>query len=258
MRPQLIVTASGCMFLIAALLAPAASAQPLGTFRWQMQPHCNVVSFLITQYGGVYTLDGTDDQCGAAKAASAIGTAFANLDGTIGLGFNIVLSPSGRSVHVSAQLSLPSASGTWTDSLGNAGTFTLTPGPGAGGTPRPLLQRARSGQTMSGQITVRYPANTSFTLGGGSYTNPLPVTAPQPTLEVLPEGTPSSATCPGIGQATPGRLCIYSYNTQNIGTVLNSGGNDGVNRQFGFSLDIFPTAAASPGFFLANWAYQVP
>ena len=56
-------------------LAAPASAQPLGSYRWQLQPYCNVVSLAVTQNGGIYTLDGTDDQCGSAPAA-ATGEAF--------------------------------------------------------------------------------------------------------------------------------------------------------------------------------------
>lgn len=46
-------------------LAVPATAQPLGTFRWQLQPYCNVLTLNVVQ-GGVYTLDGTDDRCGAS------------------------------------------------------------------------------------------------------------------------------------------------------------------------------------------------
>ena len=65
---------SGALAL--ALLAARADAQPLGTFRWQLQPHCNVLSLTVTQVEGVYRLEGTDDQCGAGRArASVLGLA---------------------------------------------------------------------------------------------------------------------------------------------------------------------------------------
>ena len=57
----------------------SVSAQPLGVFRWQLQPYCNVVSLTITQSGGIYTLDGTDDQCGTAPAG-VTGDAFVRPD----------------------------------------------------------------------------------------------------------------------------------------------------------------------------------
>ncbi len=117
----------------------AAQAQPVGTFRWQLRPFCNVVTVAITQNGAVYRLEGTDDQCGnGADAASVTGTAFPNADGTIGFGLNIVTAPGGRPVNVDAEITLGTFSGTWRDSAGSAGTFALTPGAGNGGAARPL------------------------------------------------------------------------------------------------------------------------
>jgi hypothetical protein len=52
------------------LAASLAEAQPLSTFRWQLQPYCNVVTVNVTQQGAVYTMDGYDDQCGAARRSS--------------------------------------------------------------------------------------------------------------------------------------------------------------------------------------------
>ena len=47
----------------------SALAQPIGTFQWQLQPYCNALTVTVVQSGGVYTLDGFDDQCGAAVRA---------------------------------------------------------------------------------------------------------------------------------------------------------------------------------------------
>ena len=127
------------MLTIGALLAAPSltAAQPLGTFRWQLQPFCNVVTLAVTQNGGVYRLEGTDDQCGnGADQTSAIGMAFLNPDGTIGFGFHVV-TPGGQPVHVESRLTLPSLNGTWRDSAGNAGTFAFTAGSGSGGGARP-------------------------------------------------------------------------------------------------------------------------
>jgi hypothetical protein len=119
-------------------LTGAAHAQSLGTFRWQLQPFCNVVTLAVTQNGGVFRLEGTDDQCGAgADLVSVIGTAFQNPDGTIGFGLNIVGTP-GVAVPVEVAITVPSLSGTWRDGAGNTGGFVLTPGAGTGGSPRPL------------------------------------------------------------------------------------------------------------------------
>lgn len=114
-----------------------AEAQSLGTFQWQLQPYCNLVSVTVTQNGGLYTLDGYDDQCGAPTRASVVGTAVPNPNGTITLGFTIVTTPDGTPVHVQTALSLATLGGPWSDSAGHTGTLVFTPGAGTGGAPRP-------------------------------------------------------------------------------------------------------------------------
>ena len=117
--------------------AARAEAQSLGTFQWQLQPYCNLVSVTVTQNGGLYTLDGYDDQCGAPTRASVVGTAIPNPNGTITLGFTIVTTPDGTPVHVQTALSLATLGGPWSDSAGHTGTLVFTPGAGTGGAPRP-------------------------------------------------------------------------------------------------------------------------
>ncbi len=130
---------SGGALAMCVVLANAAAAQPLGTFRWQLQPFCNVVTVAITQNGAVYRLEGTDDQCGASGgAASVTGTAFPNADGTIGFGLNVVTAPGGRPLHVDAKITAGTFNGSWRDSEGATGNYVLTPGAGSGGSPRPL------------------------------------------------------------------------------------------------------------------------
>ncbi len=127
--------------LVGSVMAGAAGAeaQTVGTFRWQLQPYCNVVTLAVSQVGGVYRLEGTDDQCGnGSDKASAVGTAFPNPDGTIGFGLTIVATPGGVPVHVDAALAPGGFDGTWKDSAGNSGAFRFTPGAGNGGAARPL------------------------------------------------------------------------------------------------------------------------
>lgn len=119
------------------MLSTAAAAQSLGTFRWQLQPFCNVVTVQVTQVAGVYRIEGTDDQCGAETVAPVVGVAALNPTGSITLGLNQVTTPAGVPVHVNAVVTLPGASGTWRDSAGNAGAFVLTPGVGIAGPVRP-------------------------------------------------------------------------------------------------------------------------
>lgn len=134
-RPVVVPILAAALALMAA--APAARAQTVGTFRWQLQPYCNVVTVTVTQVGGVYTLSGTDDQCGAATLAAAAGTAFPNPNGTIGFGFSLVATPGGSPLHVDAALALSTLGGTWRDSAGRSGAFVFTPGAGTGGAPLP-------------------------------------------------------------------------------------------------------------------------
>jgi hypothetical protein len=115
-----------------------ALAQPIGTFRWQLHPYCNVVSLTVTQNAAVYALGGFDELCGAGQNASVVGTAFLNPDGSVGMGLTTVIAPGGAPVHIDARISLASLGGTWRDSTGNTGALVFTPGAGTGGSPRPV------------------------------------------------------------------------------------------------------------------------
>ena len=114
------------------LLTPVhAAAQVLGTFSWQMLPYCNVVSLTLVSTPAGFTLQGTDDQCGAVNKAGAFGIASFNASGNVTVNFSIVTAPGGKPVHVSAIVSPATGGGNWTDSVGNTGTFVLfgtTPG----------------------------------------------------------------------------------------------------------------------------------
>ncbi len=112
-------------------------APSLGTFRWQLQPFCNVVTVSVVQQSGIYTLDGYDDQCGAPQRAPLVGLATPNPDGTIGFGLHVVTVPGGRGVQIDARITLAALGGSWSDSAGNAGAFAF--GASTGGSPRPAL-----------------------------------------------------------------------------------------------------------------------
>ena len=149
-----------------------ATAQPLGTFRWQLQPFCKSWSVAITQNGAVYRLEGTDDQCGnGADAASVTGTAFPNADGTIGFGLNIVTAPGGRPVHVDAEISLGTFSGTWRDSAGATGAFAFTPGAGNGGS-------RTTAALIAGAVDDRPEADGAFVAGGVQGVGSIPASGP--------------------------------------------------------------------------------
>lgn len=145
-----LVRPSSLVFAAVLTAGPAVlSAQPIGTFSWQMTPHCNVLTVTVIQSGGVYTLDGHDGLCGAARRAQIGGVATPNPDGTIGLGFDIVGAVPGESTHVSAVIDLATLSGTWIDSGGATGNFLFN-GPG-GGVPRSTgeLRLSRHGNTQA-------------------------------------------------------------------------------------------------------------
>ncbi len=153
------------LFLL-CISASSASAQTVGTFRWQLQPWCNVVTLTVTQAGSVYQLDGWDDQCGGDRA-SVVGTAFLNPDGTIGFGLNIVTTPGGRPVTVDAEITLGTLSGSWRDSTGSTGQFVLTPGAIVPGSPRPA---APSNTTISDRLVVAGTYESGGTPVGGAGT----------------------------------------------------------------------------------------
>lgn len=127
-----------CLLAVMAgvMAARPATAQVIGTFRWQLLPYCNVVSLAVTQQGAQYLLDGTDDQCGAG-AAAVRGLGFLNPNGTVGFGFTILTTPGGLPVHVDTTLNLPSLGGTWRDSDGRTGPILFLTGAPAAGAPRP-------------------------------------------------------------------------------------------------------------------------
>ncbi len=138
-----LVVFAGAAAVLGVLSSAPAQAQSIGTLTWQLQPYCNRVTLTITQNGGIYTLDGFDDQCGAAQRAPLVGIATPNPDGSIGFGLNIVTVPSGLSVHVESRVSLGTLGGLWTDSAGNSGTLVFN-GAAAGA--------ARPAPTVSGTV----------------------------------------------------------------------------------------------------------
>lgn len=120
-----------------ALLPALASAQTLGTFRWNTAPYCNVLTVTVTQVGSAYTIDGFEEQCGGNPRLPLYGIAVPQPNGTVTLGLSVVQSPGDPDpVNLEAIVSLATFNGTWRDSAGNNGNFTFNPG-GVSGGPRP-------------------------------------------------------------------------------------------------------------------------
>jgi hypothetical protein len=133
----------------------------------------------------------------------------------------------------------------------------------------PLLttqKAAKSGQTFAGQLDafVSDDAGDNWTLAGASYALPLPAGTSSPIVEYLnlfDDPNSTTTTCPGIGQATPGRLCIYIYQEINFSYIAESAQSSGVNRLYGFSVDVHfdpSVGTTSRGYLLSSWAYKVP
>ncbi len=158
MRSRILVRAVVGLILVAALTVSDAAAQPLGTFRWQLNPFCNVLTVNVTQLGGVFTLDGFDDLCGADTRGSVTGMAVPNQDGSIGLGLTLVLTPGATPLHIRATVSLATVSGTWVDSAGNSGAFVFNPSI-APGSPRPAVKPVFSAGLSAGNTIITNVAN---------------------------------------------------------------------------------------------------
>lgn len=160
------------LWMCSLSVAPA-QAQVFGTFPWQMQPYCNTVTLSLINSATGFTLEGVDDQCGAVNKGSAVGTASFNSSGNVTLNFTIVTAPGGKPVSVSAVVSPATGSGTWTDSLGNSGTFAFF-----GATPalpaRPSDEvefrvRDHAAQTVTGASTPVVWTALDYNNGGGVY-----------------------------------------------------------------------------------------
>jgi len=142
---------------IGAVCPAAATAQVIGTFTWQTQPYCNVVTVQVIQQGPLYQLIGTDSLCGAGTAP-VTGTAVP-AGGNVVFGMTAAL-PTGRAAHLSATIALANLSGTWSDADGNSGVFAF--GAAAAGAARPAPASVSA-------ITVNQFAPTVYA-GSGSAT----------------------------------------------------------------------------------------
>ena len=116
------------------LMTGVAGAQTVGTFRWQTQPFCNVLTLTVIQQGAGFQLVGMDDLCGSSPAP-VTGTAVLTASGVT---FGVVIAhASGQATHLSATIRLDTLSGSWNDDDANGGTFQFTTAT-SGGSTRPL------------------------------------------------------------------------------------------------------------------------
>jgi hypothetical protein len=105
--------------------ARPASAQTIGTFRWNIAPFCNVLNLTVTQQGESFALVGFEESCAGNPRVPVNGTAIIQADGTITLAVTSVF-PTGDAMHTSVTLDT-TLGGTWRDDAANTGTFVFNP-----------------------------------------------------------------------------------------------------------------------------------
>jgi hypothetical protein len=219
----------GCVF--------ESSAQPVGLFSWRLQPYCNVVTVNVVQTGAVFTLDGFDDNCGGTNARSAVtGIATPNPDGTITVGLTIVNGQGGAPPQLSARITLPGASGTWTDGGGQNGSFVLGgSGSGGGSGPRPAVAVAAGPPGPTGPAGAPGPAGP---VGPAGAAGPAGPTGAQ-------GATGASALAKAAGRSCPANTQVQGFTTD--GHVLCGAAGTGADltcSQF--------TSAATSGWLSGN------
>ena len=240
----------------------SASAQSLGTFRFQFAPFCNVVTVLIEQKGTVFELTGTDDGCdGAAPASTANGSAHFNTGGSsVGISLALVR-PDGFVVNNIISLNPGTLAGTWRDDWGNTGNFVFNPPAPVAGSPRRL--------TMRGDYIIDYPAPAGSSQGAASFafarqlaSAPVAVAA-----NVITVGSAPTANCPGsftAPEAAPGHLCVYERargGTISSLRIINNSTNQFDSTTptgFGIVINANNPAPAPFTFSLGRWAVTVP
>ena len=191
----------------------ASSAQPVGLFSWRLQPYCNVVTVNVVQTGAVFTLDGFDDNCGGTNARSAVtGIATPNPDGTITVGLTIVNGQGGAPPQVSARITLPAASGTWTDGGGQSGSFVLG-GSGGGSGPRPAVAVAAGPAGPTGPAGAAGPTGAAGAAGPtGPAGPPGAAGAPGATGPTGAQGPPgASALAKAAGLSCPASTQLQGF-----------------------------------------------
>jgi hypothetical protein len=234
---------------------PSVFAQPLGTFRWQFAPYCNVVTlYAVQQPNDVITLSGTDDQCGGTSIAAAVGTAHLNPSGTVGISV-VVTRPDGIALSSTGEVSLVTGVGPWKDDAGNSGTLEISPPSPATGTPRRI--------TLKGVYSDGFNAAGAgiFQVSQLSFGRTLPAAPSVPAANIIPfDGSPT-ANCPGSfanPQAVPGQLCLYERSRENATyRVSDSAGALDVGDTIGAHVYVV-SQAAGPVAIAGAWAVTIP
>jgi hypothetical protein len=230
--------------LLVVALVPVAIAQPVATFRWQLQPYCNILTLHVTQQDDVFILEGFDDQCGGTnRRTGVVGSAFLNpTDGSIGIGLTTVLTPGSAPVHVDARIHVVSFSGPWSDSAGNSGGFVFTPAAGIGGERRPgetngIRLGSVTSEQLASELLDSLPPSDRFTfLDDGSF-----ITT---TLETPPT-TPTFAGFVWFASTGSFRAGLFDFESGGGGNGFASwagGQNANASGAFSFAFGEGPVA----------------
>jgi hypothetical protein len=240
-----------CVLLMGAT---SASAQVLGSFRWNLAPHCNVLTLRVEQKGAIYELAGTDDQCGAPVAAAANGSAHVNPDGTASLAITVIR-PDGIAITSHASINLTTLSGTWSDEYANGGAFTFNP-PGVMGSPRRVTLRGNYG------IIFNAAAASQDGTSAISFGRTLPAVPLVPAANIILFGAAPTANCPGSlsdPQAAPGHLCIYERGRGNTSVVAAIDSETAFNRADDTGAVMFArSSVAGQVNWRGKWAVTIP
>lgn len=249
-----VASVSVALVAVMASAIPSAFAQPIGTFRWQFAPYCNVVTLDAVQQATTITLSGFDDQCGASVAAAASGTAHLNPNGSVSVALTVTR-PDGIVLSSSIEVNVVTISGPWKDEAGNSGTFVFSPPSPASGDPRRI--------TLKGVYSAAFSAPGASAIQGAqfSFGKTLPAAPLAPDANIISFGGAPTANCPGSfanPQALPGQLCLYERVRENASYhVADSAGVLGVGDVIG--AHVFTVSQAAGGVAISGaWAVTIP
>ena len=232
--------------VVALVLVPwgPALAQGLGTFRWQLAPHCNVITVDVERRGSHYELAGYDDRCGLGQPATLHGVAVQLNAHIVTMGVAIT-APDGSPSGLSATIFVSSLSGGWSDEFGNSGDAQFNPVLPASGTPR-----TPTATTFRGSFATRFTAGFPLDTGVAAFSFPKYLAVAMPGLQedVRPPGSGPTTSCPGSAsdpQAAPGHLCVYEgVRTNAISVCVCGGAMCGLTDRSGAVVHV---TAAAPG-----------
>ena len=230
-----------------------AFAQELGTFRWQLAPHCNVITVDVERKGSRYELTGSDDRCGLGPPETLHGVALQLNERVVTMGM-LTTGREASASGLSATIFVSSLSGFWSDENGNGGDVQFNPVLPASGTPRttPLT-------TFRGTFATRFTAGSPLERGVAAFSFPkyLEVAMPGLQEDVRPPGSGPTASCPGSAsnpQAAPGHLCVYEWVRTNALSVCVGGGAECGGTDRSGAVVHVTAAALGPVVSTGTWA----